>query len=471
MMNTYPDEFIRIFGEIFSPEILKSYIIASGSEALTSVRLNSSRMESSGSGQFSLDISSVFGPTVPWCSEGRFLTERPYFTSDPHFQAGLYYVQDSSSMFLSPLEGMIRDSAVSSVYRALDLCAAPGGKSTLLASVLCHAFGRSGYLLVSNEVMKQRVNVLADNMARWGDMSSVVTSNDPSDFAVMDSYFDLVLADVPCSGEGMFRKDMKAIEDWSPDNVKLCASRQRRIIADMWPCLKEGGLLVYSTCTYNREENDLNVRWISEELGADIVDPSLGEEVFPGVLRSDAGGFHFIPGLVPGEGQYFAVLRKKQSLKGVRQSRTSMKGRRAVQRFRAEDLPCGFSVPVYAEVHPSGIKVMPEHLESDIEKLSSCLKVIRSGLLAFEMKGKDLVPAQDLPFCSVASFDFPSMELDRDEATAYMARETVLPADGLPKGYVLLKYGGIPLGFAKNIGSRMNNMWPMSRRILRKSKQ
>ena len=198
------------------------------------------------------------GRPVQWSPHGMMLEHRPLFTLDPFFHAGAYYVQDSSSMFVGHVfRDVLSKFQMPSArpLRVLDLCAAPGGKTTDLAASLREVCG-DRFLLVANEVMKARVGILADNVALWGDPNVVVTSDDPRFFAQLSGYFDIILADVPCSGEGMFRKDMQAQQQWSPDNVALCEARQRRIIADVWPSLAEGGMLIYSTCTFNRHEND-----------------------------------------------------------------------------------------------------------------------------------------------------------------------------------------------------------------------
>ena len=234
------------------------------------------------------------GRQVPWCSHGRILPERPQFTLDPHFHAGAYYVQDSSSMFVGhAFRHILKDLRVPSgrPFRVLDLCAAPGGKTTDLAASLREAFG-DAFILVANEVMKARAGVLADNVALWGDPNVVVTSDDPSAFAGLPGFFDVIVADVPCSGEGMFRKDEEAQKQWSEDNVALCEARQRRIIADVWPSLARDGVLIYSTCTFNRYENDGNVRWTADELGAVAVEVFCGGgvEAHEGVDGFFAGG-------------------------------------------------------------------------------------------------------------------------------------------------------------------------------------
>ena len=244
------------------------------------------------------------GTPVPWSPYGRILSERPVFTLDPLFHAGCYYVQDSSAMYVGHL---FRKLITKNTTRVLDLCAAPGGKTTDLAASLREVCG-DDFVLVANEVMKARVGVLDDNVARWGDPNVVVTSVDPAAFAQLRGYFDIIVADVPCSGEGMFRKDPRAREEWSPALVDLCASRQRRILADVWPALREGGWLLYSTCTYEAAENDDNLAWAAAELGGEILAPEAEFEE-SGVRRTPHG--HLLEaGVVPGEGQWAGALRK-----------------------------------------------------------------------------------------------------------------------------------------------------------------
>ena len=213
------------------------------------------------------------GNRVPWCEYGRILPERPKFVMDPLFHAGCYYVQDSSAMVVGHIlrEHLDRFEGLGRPVRVLDLCAAPGGKTTDIATSLRDRFGDS-FQLVANEVMRNRAAILADNVAIWGDPNVIVTSCDPKAFSRLEGYFDIIVTDVPCSGEGMFRKDPKAVEDWSPEAVDLCAARQKRILADVWPALREDGLLIYSTCTFEEAENDENVEWATAELGGEVVD-------------------------------------------------------------------------------------------------------------------------------------------------------------------------------------------------------
>jgi len=301
------------------------------------------------------------------------------------------------------------------VIRVLDLCAAPGGKTTDLAASLREAFG-DGFVLVANEVMKARVGVLDDNVARWGDPNVVVTGVDPAAFASLAGWFDVIVADVPCSGEGMFRKDPRAREEWSPAVVELCAARQRRILADVWPALREGGFLLYSTCTYEAAENDDNLAWAASELGGEILPPSAEFEEY-GVRRTPHG--HLLEaGVVPGEGQWAGVLRKT-----------------APQAVAKKADP--------ASLHP-----------------------LRSGLHKGERNGKDFIP--DADYALSIKFDrnaYPAVDVDRQTALRYLHRDALALPQAAP-GYNVITYLGHPLGFVKNIGSRCNNLLPKGRRIL-----
>ena len=354
---------------------------------------------------------------VPWSPYGRILMERPLFTLHPLFHAGCYYVQDSSAMFVGHVFRRLCPGSAPEgrPFRVLDLCAAPGGKTTDLAASLREAYG-DNFLLVSNEVMKDRSRILDDNVARWGDPNVVVTSVDPAAFARMPGYFDAIVADVPCSGEGMFRKDPRAEAEWSPAVVELCASRQKRILADVWPALRRGGLLVYSTCTYEDSENDANLEWAAAELGGEIIPP--GDEYGAYGVRVTRCGNLLKAGEVPGEGQWTGAL--------VKTSGQEKAGRCDLQQLRP----------------------------------------LRCGVHKGEMKGKDFVPDPD--WALSLTFDreaYPSAALDKGTALAYLHRDTIVLPDA-PLGYNVVTYKGIALGFVKNLGKRCNNLYPTARRII-----
>lgn len=404
------------------------------------------------------------GRQVPWCSHGRILPERPQFTLDPHFHAGAYYVQDSSSMFVGhAFRHILKDLRVPSgrPFRVLDLCAAPGGKTTDLAASLREAFG-DAFILVANEVMKARAGVLADNVALWGDPNVVVTSDDPSAFAGLPGFFDVIVADVPCSGEGMFRKDEEAQKQWSEDNVALCEARQRRIIADVWPSLARDGVLIYSTCTFNRYENDGNVRWTADELGAE---PLFRDDVLVpgnGVIKTELG-YSLVPGHVEGEGQYCSALRKKSDVEW-----REIKGR-GMRPSKASAVPKGLKVPVDRDVtvrmKGETVTAVPAVISADLAVLEPQLHVIAAGCAVGVMKAGTLVPDADLALSIILDKDaYPSAEVDQKTALAYLHRDAIMLPDS-PKGFVLVRYEGLPLGFVKNLGNRCNNLHPQSRRI------
>ncbi len=387
-----------------------------------------------------------FGPDVrriPWSPFGFMLGERPKFTLDPLFHCGCYYVQDSSAMVVG---NIFRDMLPqfedrSRPLRVLDLCAAPGGKSTDLAVSLRQAFG-DGFILVSNEVMRSRASVLADNIAVWGDPNVVVTSVDPKAFARLEGFFDVIVADVPCSGEGMFRKDAKAVEDWSESVVNLCSTRQRRILADVWPALRRGGSLVYSTCTFEESENDGIIEWAAAELGGDVYEYDYAD--LPGVIPTRTGGL-LVPGFVKGEGQFVSAL-----VKSTGPERAGLPGIPAVgatERRKGNML-----------IH------IPESIPREVAALD-LLRPVRAGVAKGELKGQDLVPSADWALSlALPSGAYPVADLDRETALKFLHRDCIFLKDA-PKGFVLVRFEGHPLGFVKNLGTRCNNLHPQGRKI------
>ena len=428
---------------------------------------------------------------VQWSALGHYLAHRPVFTLDPLFHAGGYYVQEASSMYMELVKNAIeKDFAARTAggemqeekffggrLAALDLCAAPGGKSTHLASLL-----GSDSLLVSNEVIKSRAVILADNIAKWGRENVVVTNNDPADFGAFEELFDLVVVDAPCSGEGLFRKDPQAVGEWSPANVNLCAQRQQRILADIWPSLAPGGYLVYSTCTYNKFENDGNLKFLCEELGGSVVKLQAPEG--SGIIETPGGGFQFVPGRVKGEGQYMALVRKNGEwepgafasavghAKGGKKHKggKDAKGKNQVQFEKG----CNYLPDNYIKILQGDlVKGYREDLYERIRFVEENLKTVLSGIAIAEKKGKDYIPHADFALTGavasmVVSSSLPSgisaVEVGREDALKFLAKEPLL-FPGAPMGYLLLVYCGLPLGFVKNLGNRSNNLLPMARRI------
>lgn len=435
-------------------------------EASVSIRLNMHKMQGE---TFPSD------GKVPWCPLGRYLSQRPSFTLDPRLHAGGYYVQEASSMFLwHVLRHCVGDHPV----LMLDLCAAPGGKSTLACDAL-----PEGSLLVANEVMRARAQVLAENVTKWGNPAVVVTNNDPADFTPLGAMFDVVLVDAPCSGEGMFRKDAGAVDDWSPEAVAMCVRRQRRILADIWPCLKPGGWLIYSTCTYNLAEDEEQVRWLRDEWGAQPVSvPVPAEWAITGCLLDGENlpVYRFLPHRTRGEGFFLSVLRKPVGEEGEQSSslrRGNRKGKGGNgSKDRMPSLPkemmakaaSWMRVPESYALMPHGAGVLAFSLlyKEVLQRLRGSLHLLQAGIPLAEVKGRDLLPAHALALSTDLRPDaFPRVEVSLEQALAYLRREAMVLPEDTPRGFVLLTYDGLPIGFVKNISNRANNLYPAEWRI------
>lgn len=400
--------------------------------------------------------------SVPWCSTGFYLNKRLTFTFDPLFHAGCYYVQEASSMFVEQIiRKYITDPTV-----ALDLCAAPGGKSTHLRSRL-----PEGSFLVANEVIRNRSQILAENLIKWGHPDVAVSNNDPADFSSLGVLFDLILTDVPCSGEGMFRKDPGAIEEWSPENVTICYQRQRRIIADIWPCLKPGGILIYSTCTYNLKEDEENIEWIKSELGAESLSVEIPEEwgITGNLAGTDTPVYRFLPHKTKGEGFFLAALRKmgEEDIKPLRR-KSSKKNKKEKPLEIPLQAKQWLQHPEDFELERRGdfIIACRKAFVELVNTLRQQLRVVHSGITIGEVKGKDLLPHQSLAMSNELNTDqFSTYELSYEQAISYLRKEAITLDISAPRGYVLLEYKNIPLGFVKNIGNRANNLYPQEWRI------
>lgn len=400
---------------------------------------------------------------VGWCLNGYYLSERPDYTLDPLLHAGCYYVQEASSMFLD----CVLRQYVSSPVRMLDMCAAPGGKTTTAMGAL-----PEGSVVVSNEPVRLRANILAENVQKWGCPMNIVTNNYPRDYAKSGLLFDVVLCDVPCSGEGMFRKDEGAISEWSVANVEKCWQLQREIVADAWTCLRPGGILIYSTCTYNIKEDEENVRWISEELNAEVLPVDTIEDwnITGSLLAGfDAPVYRFIPGISRGEGLFMAVLRKNDDaeegnrrMKPARQK--TDKSKLKVEKFPHQWLRSQSDFCVYRQ----GDRFVAIHKEmSDLYAVAcQSLNIVHAGVTLGELKGRDIIPQQSLALSTQLSADaFPMAELSYADAITYLRREAVVLPPSVPRGFVVVTFNGHPLGFVKNLGNRANNLYPQEWRI------
>ena len=452
-----PQSFVERTRQLLGDEQYPLFEQALGTEVPVSIRPN--RMKCN---------LPVAGEPVPWAPSGIYLEKRPTFTFDPLFHAGCYYVQEASSMFV---ERVLREYVQEPVVM-LDLCAAPGGKSTLCRSAL-----PEGSLLVANEVMRNRSQILAENLMKWGHPEVVVTNNDPADFTDLTHLFDVILTDVPCSGEGMFRKDQVAVDEWSLENVDICWQRQRRILSDIWPALKPGGLLIYSTCTFNREEDEDNVAWIARELGADMLEVPVEEAwgITGNLIGDSFPVYRFLPHKVKGEGFFLAVLRKHAGEVETVEPRAEKKKKaskdvkgKAPQSSVPKEAKDWLQIPgdYQLTINGTNVQAFPKSHETVYTLLQQYVKVIHAGITLGEMKGKDLIPHHSLAMSTALANDaFPKAEVTYEQAIAYLRKESLVLDAGIPRGYVLLTYQNIPLGFMKNIGNRANNLYPQEWRI------
>ena len=395
---------------------------------------------------------------VPWHPDGYYLPERPIFTLDPVFHAGGYYVQEASSMILHEVLSQLVPAF--RPLRILDLCAAPGGKSTLLASWM-----PPGSLLLANEVIRSRVSVLKENLDRWGNPGTFTSSYDPDDFAKLTGFFDVVLVDAPCSGEGLFRKDPDAVREWSPEHVELCAARQRRILAAAVKLVAPGGTLLYSTCTYNQTENDQNAAWLVGQQNLEYLEVSLPAEW--GVVARDPG-YQCYPHRLRGEGFYFAAFRQTRGLP-FRGKTARYMGKLNALKKREETALADWVQDadnyLFLQSPDGRVLFAPEALRPDLMLLDAALPQGVWLREAGEFKGKDFIPAHGLALSTAAATKLPAVTLNREMSLRFLKKENIeLPADA-PKGWLLARHEGLNLGWMKNLGNRANNYLPKDWRI------
>ena len=442
-----PTDFIKLLEKVVGKHDLYKLIDALDGQPHVSIRLNPRK--------------SIPAPSlnkVPWCSNGYYLTDRPSFTLDPHFHAGSYYVQEPSSMFLEQI--IKRHFKETDEIKALDLCAAPGGKSTHLLSLL-----NNNSLLVSNEVIRSRANVLSENIQKWGNANVLVTQNDPSDFKPIHGYFDLIVVDAPCSGEGLFRKDANALREWSMKNVQHCSLRQRRILSDIFPALSQNGLMVYCTCTYNKIENEQNLKWLSEQENVDFI--KIPEAKLLGIEEINVKGiigYRLLPHRINGEGFFISafIKRKSEKLFSVR-LKQKIKSNPELVKQANEWINDGdkFQFLFFND----SIQFFPKKWQYDIINLSGFLHCIQVGTFAGSAKHEKFIPAHTLAISNELKKEaWSRIELDKDEAIQYLRKEPI-HFDGVANGFSLITYQGIGIGWINQLENRYNNLYPTNWRI------
>ncbi len=453
MSNRLPNDLINSLKQDPSFDWQAFVAIHNKEEKTNSIRLNPLKTFDNSH----LEIDTV----VPWCRDGFYLKERPIFTLDPFFHGGCYYSQEASSMFLSYTIEQIK--LHEKPIKALDLCAAPGGKSTLLVSSL-HADS----LLVSNEIIKSRANVLSENLTRWGYPNVVVTNNDPSAFGHLPGYFDLMVVDAPCSGSGMFHKNHTTMDTWSLANVKLCSERQRRILANSLSSLSEDGILFYSTCSYSKEENEENIDWLVGEFGMESLSIPISEKwgiQYTETSLHKASCYRFYPHKVEGEGFFFAVLRKKQKQDSFLLKRLKIDTSNAPQHIAKDWLDMD---GLYTFQYHDDLHVFSEKYKQDLKALQYVLYLKNAGTVIGRYMNKLLVPSHDLAMSVRVRKDLLQIDLDLNDALKYLHKDrldSAINKENL-RGWVLVTYQGTNLGWVKVMPNRINNYYPTEARIV-----
>lgn len=414
----------------------------------------------------------VVGREIPWCKTGFYLNKRPQFTLDPLLHAGCYYVQEAASMFIEQAYKALPFTP----QRVLDLCAAPGGKSTLWRSLL-----PDETLLVCNEPVYSRAMILAENLAKWGHPNVVVTNGYGRDFSALTNFFDVIAADVPCSGEGMFRKDDGARKEWDAESPTRCSALQREIITDVWPALRNGGFLVYSTCTFNREEDEDNIAYICNELGAEVVPIPIKDTwgIEGDTTGRDLDVYHFFPRSsalncntpaqdkgTESEGFFLALLRKTEEGSSGKSRKTKGKQKEVPLR-NVKGLDTWLQEPKQYKLIATDkdeLYAVRRTWAADIARIRENVKTLSFGIRMAMEKGAKWIPQQELALSTALNAEaFPHADADLPTALSYLRREAITIE--APRGYVLVHYKGHPLGFVNNLGTRSNNLYPAEWRI------
>jgi 16S rRNA C967 or C1407 C5-methylase (RsmB/RsmF family)/NOL1/NOP2/fmu family ribosome biogenesis protein len=395
-------------------------------------------------------------PAVSWCPQGRYLPQRPIFTLDPSYHAGAYYVQEASSMFLDHVLRQLlpeRDN-----LRVLDLCAAPGGKSSLILSLL-----GANSLLISNDVIRTRASILHENMTRWGYMNSWVTSNDPKEFGKLNGYFDVIVVDAPCSGSGLFRKDKDAVNEWSEANVQLCSQRQQRILADIWPSLKEDGILVYATCSYSPQEDEEILDWMQNEFETENlpIENIAGWGITETTAQSGAKGYRFYPDKINGEGFFIAAMRKVSEEKTITTAKFKTQNDKKIKEAAVHLLvPADYA---YLQGKEHFFAINATH-EADWQLLNKTLYLRKTGITLGIPTAKEWVPEHELALSINKAESIANIELNKEQALKFLKKEDISIPD-VAKGWYLVTYNRQALGWIKALGNRVNNYLPKGWRI------
>lgn len=456
MKNNLPEQFINNLLEVVTQNELDNFVSSITKEPIISFRKNPYK-------QTTLD-----GDRVAWCESGRYLERREQFTLDPEFHGGAYYVQEASSMFLEQLFNQVITKELKEEITVLDLCAAPGGKTTHIASLV----GENS-LVVANETISARSKILEENVVKWGLGNVIVTSSDPKQFGSLTQLFDVLSIDAPCSGEGMFRRVEDAVSQWSQSNVELCVQRQRRIISDSFNSLKEGGFLIYSTCTFNKKENEENLEWITQNFEVEGVEVKIDEKW--GVVKTvtnGINGFRFYPHKCKGEGMFISIMRKKFNGGDTHiEQRKNYKSRYVDISVKEKQLISKWLKDsdkfTYVKDEKNIIKIYNKNYTQLFKNLEQYVKIIYEGVELGQFFKDDFKPSHPLALFIGAEFEnnLAITEISKEDAQNFLRKKDI---DYLlfENGINLVLFGKIPIGFIKRIEKRCNNLYPKEYRIV-----
>ena len=396
---------------------------------------------------------------IPWAATGYYLDERPLFTLDPLLHAGGYYVQEASSMFLE--QAVLQTIDSNAAINVLDLCAAPGGKSTHLLSLLSKKS-----LVVSNEVIRSRAQILTENIQKWGSLNTVITNNDPKDFQRLGAFFDVIVVDAPCSGEGLFRKDPNAMQEWSTDNVLLCANRQKRILKDILPALKRDGTLIYSTCTYNENENEEVLKWLNEVEDVEFIpltlDPRWGVTA---IVKNNVYAYRLFPHRVKGEGFFISVMRKRSGEDSRVKSKKMFVPPPKIISDQIRDWMKHPQEHSFIQRKDQLVQALPANKVTEIEWLANNLHLISAGTPIAVQKHNKLIPEHALALSINLNVEnFYKVDLELPDALQFLRRETIVVKTS-ERRFALISFEGIPLGWVNLLDNRINNLYPAHWRI------
>lgn len=454
---TLPPDFIRLLHESFENDVANDIQQGLSQQPTVSIRIHPEK-----SRHLVIDTDYIDGG-VPWCPHGVYLNRRIPFTFDPLMHGGVYYVQDASSMIIHH----IIKQYIKSSSTVLDLCAAPGGKTITALTAL-----PEGSTIIANEPIAARNAALVENLQKNGFGRAIITRNYPKQIGETSLAFDLIIADVPCSGEGMFRKEAEAVSQWSTEQVHQYKTLQRQIITDIWPRLKPGGIMIYSTCTINREENEDNIYYFIKMLGAEAL-PIKVEDSWQ--IRSLSGSemptYRFLPGQTKGEGLFVVVL-KKPIFKEEHSPKKYVESKQKNKKITQDPMLNGVLNWIHSpeDYQPKALNdevyVIPKDMNAIYETINKSLKITHAGTKAAGIKGKTLIPHTALALSSVLNHKaFAKISLDQTQSIAYLQKQAIGLQTDVPKDYVIVSFAGVPLGFAKNLGNRANNLYPNEWRI------